>query len=360
MSCGRRPTASSAFCSLLYMLAAAAGLLAQGQQDQPNAFLRKYAGLSQEQLAALDRGEVIAKVLDSSQTTLIPPFAAVRVKMSPDFFVEKYSDIVTFKKSKEVLQIGKFHSPPRLEDLDGLTLDDSEVESLRKCKVGDCSLKLPAAMIDRFRKEMNWAAPEHNRQAIMIFRSALLDYVRDYLARGNAVLVTYVDKRYPVKLADEFRLLLQDSPYVLENTPELYAYLGDYPENRPAAAEDFIYWSKEKFGYKPVVSITHVTIYRIAGQGSRPAVIASKQIFANHYLTASLSLSAFAEKIPGDPGGGYLFFLNRSFVDLPQGLLGGLIRYLVKRRVLDGLDKYVRLIKERLEAEYRAQQSASP
>lgn len=360
MNHGRRRTAGTASCALLGILVVAAGLRAQVQQDQLNYFLRKYVGLSEAQFGAMDRGEAIAKILDSNQPTVIPPFAVVRVKMSPDFFVGKYRDIETFKKSKEVLQIGKFHSPPHPEDLDGLTLDDSEVEALRKCKVGDCSMKLPAAMIDRFRKEMDWTAQEHARQATLIFRSAMLDYVKDYLAKGNAVLVTYVDKRSPLKLADEFRSLLQASPYLSENVPELYAYLYNYPDKRPGAAEDFIYWSKEKFGYKPVISLTHVTIYRPASQGSRPVVIASKQLFASHYFTASLGLSAFAEKVPGDPGGGYLFYLNRSQVDLPQGLFGGLIRYIVKRRVLDGLDKYVRLIKGRLESEYRTQPSTSP
>ncbi len=359
MSHGRRRTTAIAFCMLLCIPGMTAGLRAQVQQDPLNSFLRKYAGLSDAQIATVDRGEAITKILDSDRPTDVPPFAVVRVKMSTDFFVGKYRNIETFKKGKEVLQIGKFHSPPRLEDLDGLTLEGSEVEALRKCKVGDCSMKLPANLIERFRKEVDWTSPDHVSQATRVFRNAIVDYVRDYQAKGNTVLVTYADKRNPVKLADEFHSLLQASPYLSENVPDLYAYLEGYPDRRPGSTEDFVYWSKEKFGYKPVISLTHVSMYRLASPNSRPVVIASKQLFASHYFTASLGLTAFAEKVQGDPGGGYLFYLNRSHVDLPQGFFGGLIRYIVKRRVLDGLDRNLHLIKGRLESEYRTQETAT-
>jgi hypothetical protein len=54
-----------------------------------------------------------------------------------------------------------------------------------------------------------------------------------------------------------------------------------------------------------------------------------------------------------------LMYLNRSRADLPLGFFSGLIRYFLRRRVLDGTDKYLRLIKERLESEYRVQSGSN-
>ncbi len=143
------------------------------------------------------------------------------------------------------------------------------------------------------------------------------------------------------------------SPYLAEYVPAFRAHLLAFPRPGLADSEDFLYWSKERFGYKPVVSITHVTIQRLRREGGHgAAVIASKQIYASHYFAASLGLSAFVET--GAPAGAYLVYLNRSRSDLLQGMFSGVIRFFLRRRVLDGLDKYQRLTKEKLERDYRA------
>jgi hypothetical protein len=41
-------------------------------------------------------------------------------------------------------------------------------------------------------------------------------------------------------------------------------------------------------------------------------------------------------------------------VDLLQGAFSGLKRFFIRRRLLDGMEKYLRLVKQRLEAEYRS------
>jgi len=339
----------------LLMLACSPALRAQSTPQEPYAFLRKFAHFTESDLSALERGDAVGRILDASAPTEVPPVGAVLVRVRRDFFLEKYRDIESFKKSKEVLQIGRFHSPPRLEDLDALTLDSGDIDSLRKCQIGDCGLKMSAGMIERFRKEVNWSAPDHAAQATALFRRVLFDYVKDYLAQGNAALVTYEDKKAPVPLRDQSGALLQASPYLREYLPELHRHLLEFPKSPLSGAEGFVYWSKEKFGYKPVVSMTHVTIHKPARAPATSVVIASKQIYASHYFLGSLGLSACVEKEPSlQPTAVYLLYLNRSRVDLPQGFFSGVIRFFIRRRVRDGLETNLRLTKERLEAAYRA------
>ena len=329
--------------------------MAQGSDEESYTFLRKYVGCSQSDLSALSRGEPLAKILQTDNPNEVAVFGAIRVNVPAEFFVQQYRDIANFKKSKEVLQIGKFAQPPALGVLQSLTLDAAETNSLKDCIVGSCNMKLTAQMIDRLHREVDWSASTSNQQVTEIFRSLLFDYVANYWAKGTESLAVYEDKKAPVRLGDQLRPLLQASPYLKAYVPEFEKYLTNYANSRLPGGEDFIYWSKEQFGVKPVVSVSHVTIDKIADKNNTSIVIGSKQIFANHYFTTSLGLAAFT-RVPGSgiKAGGYLMYLNRSRVDLLSGFFSFLKRWVLNRRLRQGLEDNLRLMKKRLEGGYAA------
>ena len=325
------------------------------QPGEPELFLTRYAGLTADDLSDIREGNPVARILDPSVPTEIVPFGTIRVGVSAEFFVERFSDIAAFKKGKEVLQIGKFHSPPRLEDLDPLTLGPDELETLRRCRVGSCGLKMTAEMISRLQREVNWSAPDWQRLAMIAYRRLLFDYVNAYLQKGPSALAVYQDKPEPLRLADELRSIVKASPYLEQYLPELNHHLVSFPDRRVPDSEHFLYWSQEKFGFKPVVSVTDVSICRVVRGDQISYVVASMQIYADHYFTGSLGLAAFVDKNRGRPGSDtYLIYLNRTRVDLLQGAFSGLKRFFIRRRLLDGMEKYLRLVKQRLEAEYRS------
>jgi hypothetical protein len=53
-----------------------------------------------------------------------------------------------------------------------------------------------------------------------------------------------------------------------------------------------VYWSKEKFGLQPVVSLTHVAIYKRPLPDGTNVLIASKGIYATRYFEALLGPTA--------------------------------------------------------------------
>jgi len=331
------------------------GARAQDAGAEPERFLRQYIHLTEGQISSLGRSQSIARILDSAHPTEITAFGAINVGVPVGFLIERYRDIAAFKKSKEVLQIGKFRRPAQIEDLDSLTLDSGDIDALRKCRVGDCDLKLPADAIELLQKEVNRSSPDYAREATAFFRRFLSARIQSYAARGNEALPVYNDKKNPVPLSGEFASILEESKYLAEYAPAFVGYLRDYPKTRLEGAEEFFYWSKEKFGFKAVVSLTHVTIYRAVRPEADWTFIASKQIYASHYFQGSLGLAVYVEKRGQNAkANGCLIYLNRSRADLPLGFFSGFIRYFVKRRVLDGMEKYLKLIKERLETEYRA------
>lgn len=316
-------------------------------------FLVKHAHFSHVDFATLDRGRAVAKALDSLHPVELAVVGVVRLNVRPVFFLERFRDIAAFKKNEAVLQIGKFQLPLRLVDIEALTLDPEDIDALRKCKPASCGLKLPARMIERLRTDVSWSSPDYPKRANDLFRQMLVEYVNAYIEQGDPALVDYHDKRVPVRLAGEFRSLLRTSPYLSEYAPELFRYLAEFPREKPQGVEEFIYWSKERVSHKPVISITHVMIYKVTRGNTDSVVIASKQIYASHYFEGSLGLSVLVEA-HGVPEGAYLMYLNRSRVDLLHGVFGGLRRLLVKRRLRDEFPKYLEGIRDRLDVEYRA------
>ena len=267
-------------------------------------------------------------------------------------FLEKVRDIVNFKKSDNVVQIGKFSDPPRIEDLANLTLDRDEIDTIRRCRLNRCDFKLSAGNIDRFQKEMDWSAADYTERASALMRGVVLEFVRAYMNGGNSALGDYNDKPYKLDLADEFRSLLQPTAYMYGYGPEFHKYLSEFPKSRPGHVEDFLYWSKEKFGLKPVISATHVVVYRSSQAADSDILIASKGIYANHYFDASLGLTAFVNgTVSGQPQK-YLIYINRSKADALRGMFAGFKRSLISGSLRDGAKKNMEMIKQKLETQY--------
>lgn len=336
----------------LFILLCVAPSWAQTNDRQPHAFLQKYFGFSKEDLASVDRGRIVTKLPATSDKREVAAMGVMRLNVSREFFLQKFRDIESFKKSEYVPRIRKLSSPPIPEDLSEITLEPEHMNALKSCRVGQCKVKVPAALIERFRKEVNWSTPDHVRRATALTRQFLLEYVLAYLKEGNQALVEYGDQPYPQRVADEVRSMLEQSPYLLATAPEFYKYLGEFPLTHLSGADDFVYWSKEKVGgFKLVLSLTHVTVYQRQNESPFRTMIASKQIYANHYFEGSLALTWLVDADDASPEnpGCYLIYLNRSRMDALRGSLSWFKRYLARGRIRDGLMKNLQLTREKLE-----------
>jgi hypothetical protein len=113
-----------------------------------------------------------------------------------------------------------------------------------------------------------------------------------------------------------------------------------------------MYWSKEKFGLKPVISLTHIVIYKRRVARGTDVLIASKGIYASHYVETSLGLTGFIHSQEPEPRRTYLIYINRSRADALRGFLGGLKRSLIVGSLRDATKKNMEMIKKKLETEY--------
>lgn len=312
------------------------------------ALLARDFRFSSSDLADLEKGKAVTHRLGATAAGEIAAVGAVRVKARKETFVSRYRDIVQFKRGADVVEIGRFGNPPTLEDLAPLTIDKQDVD-VRTCRVGNCDIRLPAETIVRFQHEIDWKARDAEERAATLFKQVLLANVRAYLSGSPGRIVQYDDDKRTVRPVDDFAGLLDSSPYIEALVPGLPSHLRTFPSNPLPGAEDFLYWSKEKFGYTPFITVTHVVITH-----PTPAsfVIASKDVYSSRYFDASLSLTIASDAV-GAPDAFYLVYVNRSRANALKGTLSGLRRAIVERRARGSLDENLKGTKARLEKNFQ-------
>ena len=292
--------------------------------------------------ADLGHGKIIRRTLDSTASGEVAAVGAVRIDAPLDAFLVAFRDIVTFKRHQDVLQIGRLSDPPTAEDLAPLVVGDDDLDG-RDCRVGDCDVRLPSQDLARFRREIDWTAKDAKAKAAALFKGMLLAHVRAYWSGGPGRITVYEDDKKPIYPVVEFDNILKSSPYVGRLLPALPAHLTNFPQSRLTDAEDFLYWSKEKFGIAPFITVTHVTIARTSSSG---LVMTSKDVYSSRYFDSSLGLTIAA---PEPDGGFLLVYENRSRASALKGAFSGLRRSIVERRVKGSLEESLRSIKARLE-----------
>ena len=326
--------------ALLFLAAAAwwcapSPVWAQAAELDPRAFARDVLQLEDDQLAAIDRGDVVTRLLATTDGAEIAAFGVVRAAGTLDLLLRLSKDVKRSRQVSHIPEIGLFSSPPRLGDLDLLQVPPEDVKALRKCSPGSCDVKLGPKALDELAR-IDWASRGADSEVVAVIKRMMLEFLVAYQEGGTDSLDAIADKSTVKSRTQEYQELLAHSPYLVEYVKEFHHYLAVYPEGTLPQTEDLFYWTKEEFGLKPVISLYHLTVHR---EGDH-ILVANKLLAASHYFNASLEILA---GVPTADGKGlYLFSLQRTRIDPPTGKLAGI----QIEKVRSGLEAGVR---ERLE-----------
>jgi hypothetical protein len=296
---------------------------------------------SAAELSEMRRGRAVRHNLDSRAATEFGVAGGIRIPAAKTAFLNAARDIVRFKAGPEVLQIGRFSSPPAIDDLAALAIDRADFDAAT-CTVGDCSVRLPADVIRRVPKEINLKGKSVQQEAAAWFKHVLLDDVQAYVSGGRGRFTEYDDGSRPIMPVADFDAVLAATPAVGLLVPGLPEHLSHFPANRLPDAEDFLYWSKEAFGPAPFISVTHVTI---ACPTPRTCVMTTKDVYSSRYIDASLALAIVSDASDG----AYVVYANRSRVNALRGTLSALRKSMVERRARAALEQNLERLKARLE-----------
>lgn len=323
--------------------------------EEPALNVLKQLSLNAKEVSRLLQGDIVSKKLRMSDKRDIALLGAMILDVPADATVQAAHNIKKFKEGNEILGLEKFQKFDA-DELKTLNMEDKEIAELGNCQIGDCESKMPDTWIERLSGEKD------KDKRMNLLRKLLADYAKDFAVRGNKAIQESKNTSYPVAADKEFLSLLDQSPYIKELTPEFYEYLREYPGKQPPGTESFIYWSREKFGFKPVINLTHVIFYRWSQSGLSGYLIASRQVYADHYYDASLGLTILIDRptVEGKAPGSYLIYINRSRIDMLGGFLSSLRRAITLSRVRSGLESHMQTMKQRVENKPDTRKSRQP
>jgi len=281
-------------------------------------FLTQTIGLDRDEMMAVSSGTSVVKVLEPADRLEIAVFGIERIDVPRSFYVRRASDFPAALRTATRLRVGVFSDPAVAADVATLSLAHDDVQDLTHCRAGACKLKLPADAIARVQEAVHEGSASADSLANAFFRARIVEYVTAYRARGDSALVVYGDQSSPTAAAQVFAAMLSRSPYMYQYAPSLERYLRRYPNDRPADVREALFWAEDApSGVKSTLTIAHEVVY---APPELPGVtfIATKQIYADHYLDGALSLTAIvdaAEDQAAGRAGVYLVVLRRVHLD---------------------------------------------
>jgi hypothetical protein len=302
----------------------------------------------------LERGDRLARVIDTDDNLEIIVLGVVRVSASRERALQVFRDVRGLRSPDALRQYGSVSRPARPEDFARFIVDPDDARDLGRCRSGKCEVRLP--------EDSSSAAPvvaEKGKEAgpsEEFMKRLLLTRARQYETQGDAGLPIYVDRPRSVHVAEVLAKLGRLPAWVDKQLPEVRAHLDAYPAAPSAEVDDFVYWSVEKRYRAPVVALTHGALFPRACSGNC-VVLATKQTYASHYFEASLELMVF---VPYD-GRSYLVYLNRSRADNPRPQFHwyerALLELMVKRMIRTDLARVAGRLNSATPAEARREDS---
>jgi len=258
---------------------------------EPYTFFKQYIGLRDDQIANIGHGKAVAQVLPTSAPSEIVAFGAIYIKASPEDYLRLAQNLDNLRGLPNYLGIRQFSAPPKLSDFEGFVLEDDDINELKSCRPGKCQLQLPTESMEEFQKSVDWSAPGVVAQVNKSAQKMALGELSRYQKDGDSALGTYQDKKYHLRIADQFESLLSKSVSMKNYLADLQRYLIDYPQAQLPHSENLFYWERVKFGLKPTLRMNHTVIYRGSRSSGLVDSIAVKQLYASHYFETALDLS---------------------------------------------------------------------
>jgi len=327
------------------LVALLAGVQVAALDPEISAVFSHFWRFSASELADLKKGRVVKHGIETPAPGEMAVVGAVRVVARQSALVDAVRNIIEFKKNPDVLEIGRFSDPPQLEDMSALTVGKDDFDPA-SCFVTDCGIRLPADVIRRLPEEVDVKAPDAQQRAALWFKNVLLTHVNAYWVGGPGRFLTYDDGDQPIWPVAEFDGLMLNTPAIAALSTALRDHLAAFPSTRMAGAQDLLYWSKEKFGIEPFITVTHVVI---VCPSERMCLVASRDVYSSRYIDASLALTVTSLDA-ADNRAFYLAYMNRSRSSSLKGRLSGLRKSIAERRARGGLEETLTRLKRRFEA----------
>lgn len=301
--------------------------------------------LSSPEAAALSKGGVVARVLDSVDRSEVLTLSAVRVRAAPASFRACARAPSCLFGHEDFLGAGRIGRTVDANDLDGLDLDPGDREHLERCRVGRCGVRLPADAIARFQQEVDWREADASGRALTLFRNTLAELALRYASEGDPGLPTYEDRERRTSVAQVRALLLARPLPLFDLSAQMRQDLQASKGTALLGDADYLCWRKERFWRQSLITLEHVALHDTR-EGALMAT--AKQVYASHYFDASVAFFAFIPDPVGE--GALLVHVGRAQADIRPSGFTWWERTLLNRMVRGRLRRHLRTLRDRLQA----------
>lgn len=332
---------------LSLVLAVAMPSVERGQWADLSSVASLGVRLNRTELDHLRRGHVVVKVLEPQRTSEIAVFVGSRIAVGPERFFEALQQSAKLWRGPKVPRTGSFSSALRFADVDTMQLPGEDLDALRHCRPGDCDVKLTGSEMERVRAAIDRSGSQWRQATQAAFKSVVLDRIRAYRGYGLAGLEPFHDHESAVAPHLAFSQIAAGSQLSAGAVVTVVEYLSSYPRALSDARAEHMYWLEVIDAPKPTIQASHVVIERLQDGGAIEVAAAARQIFATHYVNASLSVTVLVRTRTGER---FMLYLNRSSVDGLSGLLADLKRFFVHRRVRHAAHAAFEHLKRRIES----------
>ena len=284
--------------------------------------LRTHFRFSAAQIAEVQRGRAVTLSLPGSLDREMIAAGAVRIDAPAERLLEVLRDIQKFESGGGFLKTVRISDPPRIEDFASLSLPAGDVVDLRRCRPGDCDVRLGERAFEQLMK-IDRHARDADTQIQQFARRMAFDAVEGYRKRGNSAFGLSLESAPPRQVAAEFDQMLAATPWLTNTMPGLADYLARYPNApKPDGMEEYLYWSFVEFGLKTVLRVNHVVLYPLPDGGPGRWALANRQIYASHYFQNALEVRLLVDDPAQQGRAHYLMVLNVARPDGTTGLFG--------------------------------------
>jgi hypothetical protein len=188
--------------------------------------------LTADERQQLLKGQPLTKMLAGDVSKEVAVFGAIWIDAPIRRYVDAVTDIEAFERGGGFKVTKRISAPPRLEDFSQLRLPDEDLDDLRRCRVGDCDVKLGEQALIRFRSEIDWRAPNARVAANQLMQQLAFEYVTRYQLGGNEQLAVYRDTSRPTFVGQEFKTMVEAMPELTTYMPNMRRYLLEYPRGQ--------------------------------------------------------------------------------------------------------------------------------
>lgn len=333
---GRHPCASlSAAALVLAGMPMIIGVQSSGQETAP-AELFTRVGLTARETALARTGQPAVRVIPGTVDSEVAVAGAIRIRGDLERLVRWLQDIEEFRRALGNNAVGAIDNPGRLENFSAISAADLDLAELERCRPGRCGIRMPAAYIERVSKEVPWGTAEAAPRAARLVQELLTDYAAAYQSGGDRAVGSHQNQREPLAVAAAFQDLLRRAVPIWQLAYDFAAYLEEFPARRPAGVEDRFYWTREAAVRKPVATLHHVVLQRLADRSLR---FADKQFYASRDIDAALLVG---QATPAADGQMFDLVVSvRARVPRAGSVAGRLVRDRVNREIADSFAAYL-------------------